>query len=232
MPHQTLKALNDQLQNVRSEIAPRRKFAFKPTSKVTAAASPPDASGEAPATTSSSSNQPVEEDLRNVVSEVSSKAEFSDPPTPFTNLHHVLRTGDCLQNADKGILMSNNTHSVIRCFVPSVSLTIRDMRHCVIASGPINGAAHITGLTASVLIISCRQLRMHNCRDCTVYLQCGSNPVIEDCSGIRFAPLPGDLVRYITYRFSTIKFGALLIFCTQGSRGFGGSTVRPVEPSQ
>ena len=41
-----------------------------------------------------------------------------------------------------------------------------------------------------VLAVSSRQVRMHECKNCTVYLRCSSRPIIEDCTGIKFAPLP------------------------------------------
>ena len=31
---------------------------------------------------------------------------------------------------------------------------------------------------------------MHDCKDVDVYLKCMSKPIIEDCGGIRFAPVP------------------------------------------
>lgn len=31
---------------------------------------------------------------------------------------------------------------------------------------------------------------MHGARNVDVYLHCGSRPIIEDCVGVRFAPLP------------------------------------------
>ncbi|KAK3043955.1 hypothetical protein LTS18_002563, partial [Coniosporium uncinatum] len=41
-----------------------------------------------------------------------------------------------------------------------------------------------------VLVVNARQFRMHECRDVDVYLWCNSNPIIEDCEDVRFAPLP------------------------------------------
>jgi hypothetical protein len=41
-----------------------------------------------------------------------------------------------------------------------------------------------------VLVLNARQVRMHECVGVTVYLWCGSHPIIEGCSGVRFAPLP------------------------------------------
>jgi len=31
---------------------------------------------------------------------------------------------------------------------------------------------------------------MHDCKNVDIYLQCSSRPIIEDCSNIRFAPIP------------------------------------------
>jgi len=40
---------------------------------------------------------------------------------------------------------------------------------------------------------------MHESRDVDVYLLCGSRPIIEDCVGVRFAPLPEHYVRFSAY---------------------------------
>lgn len=55
--------------------------------------------------------------------------------------------------------------------------------------GSINGPLHLTGLTNVVLVVACRQLRMHEATNVDVYILCPSRPIIEDCKNIRFAPL-------------------------------------------
>ncbi|ROW09913.1 hypothetical protein VPNG_06331 [Cytospora leucostoma] len=70
------------------------------------------------------------------------------------------------------------------------SLAIRDISRSLIVTGRVAGAAHITGVRHSVLVVDARQVRMHDCADVTVYLWCGSHPIIEDCEGVRFAPIP------------------------------------------
>jgi Tubulin binding cofactor C len=42
--------------------------------------------------------------------------------------------------------------------------------------------------------VTCRQFRMHECKNVDVYLSCSSRPIIEDCSGIRFSQLPDTYV--------------------------------------
>ena len=70
------------------------------------------------------------------------------------------------------------------------TLTIKNTKDSLLICGHVHGAAHVTNLTNSVVVVASRQFRMHNSRDCDVYLLCASRPIIEDCSRIRFAPLP------------------------------------------
>ncbi|KAL1990132.1 hypothetical protein VTN49DRAFT_5971 [Thermomyces lanuginosus] len=73
---------------------------------------------------------------------------------------------------------------------PYASLTIKGVRESLLICGHVEGPAHITGVEHSVIVVACRQFRMHNCVDVDVYLSCTSNPIIEDCSGIRFGQIP------------------------------------------
>ncbi|GLI76856.1 hypothetical protein PoHVEF18_005134 [Penicillium ochrochloron] len=73
---------------------------------------------------------------------------------------------------------------------PYASLTVKNIEESLLICGQVNGPAHITGMDHSVIVVSCRQFRMHNCKDVDVYLSCSSNPIIEDCSNIRFTRIP------------------------------------------
>ncbi|KAL9590511.1 MAG: hypothetical protein Q9203_000688 [Teloschistes exilis] len=185
---QTLKALKDQLHKVRSDIAPRRKFAFRPTAMPTSDASK--------TTRPQIGSTPVTEEILQQVaagSPDSSSGGYEKAPTPYASLYNVLRTDRNLETADRGVSIANCSRSIVRYLTPSVALTITEVDHSLIVAGPINGAAHITGLNNSTIAVSCRQLRMHHCLNSIVYVRCGSNPVIEHCSGMRFAPLPDDV---------------------------------------
>ncbi len=72
------------------------------------------------------------------------------------------------------------------------SLMLRDLARCLIVAGRVRGAVHITGLRDCVLVVAARQVRIHESRNVDVYLQTthGGRPIIEDCRGMRFAPLP------------------------------------------
>lgn len=77
---------------------------------------------------------------------------------------------------------------------PFASLTIKGVNESLIICGQVDGPAHITGVEHSVVVVSCRQFRMHNCADVDVYLSCTSNPIIEDCTRIRFGRIPKTYV--------------------------------------
>ncbi|KAL8804736.1 MAG: hypothetical protein Q9200_005704 [Gallowayella weberi] len=175
--NETLKGLNDRLQKVRLEIAPRRKFAFKPMPKGASAA---------PALGASESAR--KDDAATATG--STSGPKSSSITPFDNTLNVIQGPGYV---DVGVVLADSKCSVVKCPVPTPSLTIKNMQKTVIMAGPVNGAAHVVRLTDSVLVVSSRQLRMHECRNCDVYLLCSSNPIIEHCSKMRFSPMPDVL---------------------------------------
>ncbi|MCJ1394975.1 hypothetical protein MMC18_007856 [Xylographa bjoerkii] len=73
---------------------------------------------------------------------------------------------------------------------PFAGLTINNVKQSLLVCGNVSGAAHITGVEGSVIVVVTRQLRMHECTNCVVYLHVNSKPIIEDCYGIQFAPIP------------------------------------------
>lgn len=73
---------------------------------------------------------------------------------------------------------------------PFASLALRDIDQCLIVAGRVSGATHVTGVRNSVVVVAAGQVRIHECRNVDFYLWCGSHPIIEDCVGVRFAPVP------------------------------------------
>lgn len=73
---------------------------------------------------------------------------------------------------------------------PFAGLTLKNINESLIICGHLNGAAHLTNVSKSVIVVASRQFRMHESRDCDVYLLTNSRPIIEDCARVRFAPLP------------------------------------------
>lgn len=88
---------------------------------------------------------------------------------------------------------------------PYASLTAKGITESLLICGQVNGPSHVTGVERSVMVVSCRQFRMHNCSDVDVYLSCSSNPIIEDCSNIRFGRIPKAYVRIPLVSFPALN---------------------------
>ncbi|KAJ5930271.1 Tubulin binding cofactor C [Penicillium verhagenii] len=110
------------------------------------------------------------------------------------NLHIMLPASGSTSSVPAS--MTALRHCIVDMSIPTVngkpyaSLTIRDIKQSLLICNQVNGPAHITGVENSVIVVSCRQFRMHHCKNVDVYLSCSSNPIIEDCSDIRFGRTP------------------------------------------
>ena len=109
-------------------------------------------------------------------------------------LHIVLPTS--ASHATSSGTVSNLRHCVVDLSpatangAPFSALYLKNIKNSVIVCGQVAGAIHITGVENSVIVTTCRQFRMHGSTEVDVYLHCASRPIFEDCSGLRFAPLP------------------------------------------
>lgn len=86
---------------------------------------------------------------------------------------------------------------------PFAGLALKNIKHSLIVAGHVAGPAHITGIEDSIIVVAARQVRIHECKNVHIYLHCTSHPIIEDCSGMKFAPLPAYYVRQATRIFTS-----------------------------
>lgn len=101
---------------------------------------------------------------------------------------HATSSG-ALQSLDRCVVdmtapTSSNTGA------PFAGLALKNIRRSLLLCGTVSGPVHVTGVRDSVIVVSARQVRMHECANVDVYLHCSSHPIIEDCSDMRFAPIP------------------------------------------
>jgi len=73
---------------------------------------------------------------------------------------------------------------------PFPGLALKNISNSLIVAGRVTGPVHITNVTNSILVMTAHQVRIHECSNVDIYLHCSSHPIIEDCTGMRFAPLP------------------------------------------
>ncbi|KAM0717530.1 hypothetical protein Q7P37_007382 [Cladosporium fusiforme] len=126
------------------------------------------------------------------------RMSFSQSTSVSINNHanqHIILPASAAHATSSGTL--SNLH---RCVVdmssptstgqPFATLTLKNIDQCLIVCGHVSGAAHLTNVTNSVIVVSSRQFRMHESRACAIYLHASGRPIIEDCSDVQFAPLP------------------------------------------
>ena len=203
--------MDDSLQQIRSASTPKRKFAFRKTSaqrkNIANFGNGPggeDISVQSRTDTGDSANKPKHHNRdskepqdtldANALSGTASAITITSHSSTFQKL------GSTTLNPVSSISITHIHYSAIDLSAsllnPLATLSINTVTSSLLLCGRIDGAAHITSVRNSTLIVWSRQLRMHECKNCLVYLRCGSRPIIEDCKGIRFAPFPSVYVSF------------------------------------
>ncbi|KAH9603427.1 hypothetical protein KSS87_012632 [Heliosperma pusillum] len=172
----SLKAISDlkeSLENVSSKLVPRKKFSFK--SKAAKQRQPVVAIQEE-----------VEVDNGNAVFHEEARIVVDTPG--FRN-----REGEVLVENLKGKDMGEFSlldlaSCEVRLVGRSRAIFIHRLRNCKIYAGPTLGSVLIDDVEGCVFVLASHQIRIHNARECDFYLRVRSRPIIEDSSGVRFAP--------------------------------------------
>ncbi|KAF4556214.1 Tubulin-binding cofactor C-like protein [Elsinoe fawcettii] len=212
--NEAVKSLTVQYDSLKTLVQPRQKFSFKKkstTSSTSAAATPPPlASFHAVNERSAHLNDPTDESASTSLGDSATVSEPLFTPsatsivrrTSFSSIPLRISSHESLHlslspNAKIGgktATLLSLSRSVLNLSSASTqvlsTLSAKNISHSLLLLGRVDGAVHLTALTKSVVVVSCRQFRMHESRDVDVYLYSGSDPVIEDCKGIRFGGIP------------------------------------------
>ncbi|KAI9778371.1 MAG: hypothetical protein M1816_004129 [Peltula sp. TS41687] len=211
-----IKALSERLQRARAARAPKQRFAFRAAARGKGTSQQPvrrsilpvpsSASASAP-TTSSSSSTTTTTIAQGSVQTSSSSVRASSIENPII----ADRAGELITIAAhptpgaKPITLTDLEHCIVRPRQSAAagppqftsSLTITNLDSSLLILPPITGPAHMTRMTNCTLVLRSRQFRLHSCRNVDVYVHCSSRPIVEDCEGIRFAPLEGEVRRVL-----------------------------------
>jgi len=114
--------------------------------------------------------------------------------TGHTGLHIILPSSASRATSSGSLTRLN------RCIVdmsvptangaPFAGLALKNIKESLIIAGHVAGAAHITDVNDSIIVVASSQVRMHHCKNVDVHLHCASRPIIEDCHNVRFSPIP------------------------------------------
>jgi len=118
-----------------------------------------------------------------------------------TSSHRYLTALDVCTSDSSGQVSISNLESCIVNLLPSdgdctriTALHVQRVSKSIVLLPQIAGSIILHDLSACVIVVGCHQFRMHNSTAVDVYLESESDPIIEHCSGIRFAAYPGNLV--------------------------------------
>ncbi|KAF3484113.1 tubulin-specific chaperone C [Arthroderma uncinatum] len=189
---ESIKALQEKLAETKAAIAPRKKFAFKRARQPTPVRASPAAEPVPPQLSQSPALSNPDTTMGGT------QTPSNGPPVVsfnnISNSHVAIPESAPLENSSA--VASDITHCVLDLSSPPetgrsfANFTIKNVTDSLLICGKVDGAAHITGIKDSALVVSCQQFRMHDCTNVVVYLSCASNPIIEDCQDIRFSALP------------------------------------------
>lgn len=106
----------------------------------------------------------------------------------LSNLKDETIVIDPQQSSNKDIWLNNlNKSTVIINGVPS-ALHMTCLVDCQVIVGPVRTSVFLEDCSHSTFALGCQQLRIHKSNNCDFYLHIGSRVIVEDCSGLRFAP--------------------------------------------
>ena len=210
---QAVRSLNENLQETRNAFAPKRKFVFqkKPVGRSNATKSGNGSSEDfsvqsraaiGTSAKAASSNEHdrhdsgPSEDQDSLDAKPVSGAAAAITITSISSAHY--RFESALIQPGSSIAITDIHHSVVDLTdplsKPFATLAVKSVTESLLLCGRTSGAAHITGVENSTLIIWSRQVRLHECKNCLICLHCHSRPIIEGCKDIRFTPLQSDHV--------------------------------------
>ena len=182
-----LEETGNQLRAREDELKPKKKFRFKSLGKVRAAAALKSKanilSAKADSSSGHTSNHPNSES-----GVVDTSFSVSNHNTPG---EVIFLTSEVIGQVD-GVIRSLiirgcvDTTVVARCVLGSVR--VENCTNCKIYLGPCRTSVYLDDLQACTMFISSHQLRIHKSRACTLCVRVNSHPIIEDCSGMIFAP--------------------------------------------
>ena len=209
LANQAIKDLTEKLQKARKTSAPKRKFEFK--TPLTMAESQAQATGKTIMETVDAGKVSLPGVEYSPERAPQRNNDFPHPPPSNTSpsvttvslLFNDLYILDLKSLAIPSAALVNIDRSVVDLSAsikerrPLSTLTVKSAKQSLLICGRVDGAAHITGLQRSTLVLNSRQIRLHDCVDCVVYLRCCSRPIIEDCKTVRMAPLPPAFVRFL-----------------------------------
>ncbi|MGH0118912.1 UNVERIFIED_CONTAM: hypothetical protein FKN15_055466 [Acipenser sinensis] len=98
----------------------------------------------------------------------------------------LIKRADEINQRD--VLLTHLSSCTLKLFGASSTLHIKHVRDSTILCGPVSSSVFIDHCSGCTFTFPCQQLRTHNTTDSQAYQHVTSRAIVEDCSGVRFAP--------------------------------------------
>ncbi|KAF8943755.1 hypothetical protein BGZ47_005079 [Haplosporangium gracile] len=175
-----IKSMSERLAQLRVKLVPKAKFSFK--SRKTTGATPSPTSIPKPA----ASPKPA---VSTPTIDQSQFLKFEDRTGEhlFIGSLSVSETGS---GAAKDVALTNLTDCTINLVhdIPLGAIHVKNLKRCTLVFPPVSGSILLHDCEGCTLVGACHQSRMHTSTNMNIYIHVTSEPIIEGCTDMRFAP--------------------------------------------
>lgn len=176
---EALTHLQAALAERRRELQPKKRFAFKTRRKDAALATKVDTAPVVPAAEGiTSPSLPLKEE----------EALGFSWACGFSNLEFQVLEKGADEVHQRDILLTELSNCTIKLYGNPNTLRLNKAHSCKVLCGPVSTSVFLEDCSDCILAVACQQLRIHTTRNTRIFLQVTSRAIVEDCSGIQFAP--------------------------------------------
>ncbi|KAG0367207.1 tubulin binding cofactor C-domain-containing protein [Gamsiella multidivaricata] len=204
---EAVKSMSETLSQLRGKLVPKPKFSFKSRKALTptpsspsalAVSSTPIASNKSPKPSESTIDERLFMKFEDRVGEHLFIGTLEDPDSTAQMDQTIylggvpVESAHSVQRKAKDVALTNLTDCTVNLVhsIPLGAIHIRNLKRCTLVIPPVSGSILLHDCEGCVLIGACHQSRMHTSTDMDIYLHVTSEPIIEDCTEMRFASYP------------------------------------------
>ncbi|XP_072689081.1 tubulin-specific chaperone C [Canis lupus baileyi] len=177
---EALTRLQATLAERRQELQPKKRFAFKTRRKDAVSATTVDA---APGPAAAEGILAFPPPLKEEGGGIGSGFVFG-----FSNVESQVLEKRAEELHQRDVLLTELSKCTVRLYGNPNTLRLAKARGCTLLCGPVSTSVFLEDCSDCVLAVACQQLRVHTTRGTRIFLQVTSRAIVEDCSGIQFAP--------------------------------------------
>ncbi|CAM9531762.1 unnamed protein product, partial [Laminaria digitata] len=169
------------VESTRAELAPRKKFAFRSKRKEGTGAK----ARQRP-TVSSPASGPTRQ--RGGIGAEQEREAGEEGPGLRQLKGQQIEVKSELADKDKDFNLADLDNCTVSILHVLGALRVRRLTSCRVICGAVRGPIYVEGCKDCVVVAAGRQLRIHDSQGVDFYVSVASGPIIEGCSGLRFAP--------------------------------------------